>query len=99
MSPHGPLPTLIGKLSVLHLASTRVTANGLAHLSKLAALSDLNLRETQVSDAGLVHLMGLSKLSNLNLDGTWVTKTGMKSLQETLPSLKIYHPQPSGPRH
>jgi Leucine Rich Repeat (LRR) protein len=89
----------LSNLAVLHLASTRVTSNGLVQLSGLTALSYLNLRGTQVSDAGLVHLTGMSKLVELNVDGTEVTKSGMKLLQETLPSLKIYHPHPSGPRH
>ena len=81
-------------LSVLYLSSTRVTDHGLVHLKGLTKLSYLVLRNNaQITDAGLVHLEGLTKLSELNVDGTRVTKKGMKSMQQALPGLKIYHPR------
>ena len=70
-----------------------MTDLGLAHLKGLTNLTHVNIRETRVSDAGLVYLEGLTNLLQLNIDRTKVTKAGMKSLNQSLPKLTIYHPR------
>ena len=54
-------------LTVLYLRGTRITDDGLIHLSGLTKLEKLDLAETGITDAGLVHLRGLSTLKKLYL--------------------------------
>ena len=57
----------------LFLDHTRVTDDGLKHLSQLCGLDALSLNETAITDKGLTHLRRLPTLFSLQLRGTRVT--------------------------
>ena len=78
-------------LTMLNLSDTGITDAGLQHLRGLKNLRVLGLGNTQATDAGLDHLKGLMNLAQLDLRNTKVTDVGMKSLQETLPNVRISH--------
>jgi serine/threonine protein kinase/Leucine-rich repeat (LRR) protein len=68
---------------------SRITNDGLAHLTALTDLQDLQLTGTNVTDAGLKHLKGLTNLTVLYLGGTKVTAEGVAALSKALPKCKI----------
>ncbi len=78
-----------GSLTRLYLSGTRITDDGLKHLTGLTKLEQLYLVETDITDAGLVHLRGLSSLKKLYLTETRVTKDGVKNLKQVLPNVEI----------
>jgi hypothetical protein len=79
----------LGRLQELCVHSSSVTDAGLARIRELKNLRRLILYRTQVTDAGLVYLKGLTNLSELYLNQTRVTDVGVRTLQETLPKLRI----------
>ena len=72
------------------LRNTKLTNNGLKHLSVLKHLQLLSLRDTEVNDNGLKHLGMLKELHVLMIGGTRITDDGIKTLQQTLPDCEIY---------
>ena len=76
-------------LKRLYLRGTRITDDGLKHLTGLTKLEKLDLVETGITDAGLVHLRGLSSLKKLYLTETRVTKDGVRNLKQALPNVEI----------
>jgi hypothetical protein len=78
-----------GSLTRLYLRGTRITDDGLKHLTGLTKLEKLDLVETGITDAGLVHLRGLSSLKKLYLTETRVTKDGVRNLKQALPNVEI----------
>ena len=59
---------------------TKVSDDGLKHLSGLTNLQVLILWDIDVGDDGLKHLSGLTNLEALTLEGTQVTGDGLKHL-------------------
>lgn len=83
----------LNELEILCLAScgesSKITDDGLQHLSGLRRLRVLWLFGTNVSDAGLPKLQELTALQELNLQHTQVTDAGVAKLQQALPNCKI----------
>jgi hypothetical protein len=77
----------INNLIWLNLANTKITDDGLRHLSGIKSLTRLHLEKTQIGDAGLAHLKELDKLEYLNLYGTQVSDAGLEHIK-ALPNLK-----------
>jgi len=75
-------------LKNLTLSDTRVTDDGLQHVSNWPNLVNLFLVETQVTDAGLQYLEGLKKLRALGLYRTNVSIEGVERLFEKLPAIE-----------
>ncbi len=78
-----------GSLTRLYLRGTRITDDGLKHLTGLTKLEELDLAETGITDAGLVHLSGLSSLKKLYVRETRVTQAGVRNLKQALPNVEI----------
>lgn len=75
LEPLNSIPNLVW----LNLANTKITNDGLKHLSKLP-LTKLHLEKTQIGDDGLNYLKELSNLEYLNLYATHVTDAGLEQL-------------------
>jgi hypothetical protein len=76
-------------LEVLDLGLTRISDAGLKQLRHMANLRVLNLLNTNVTDAGLRYVEALSALRQLNVERTATTVPGARTLQESLPELRI----------
>lgn len=76
-------------LTLLNLARTRITDDGLRHLKDYPRLIVLNLSQTAISDAGLKHLTGLSRLQEIVIDRTKVTIEGIQELRIALPKCNV----------
>ena len=83
--------TELGELQSLDLSNTSLGDAGLAHLAGLTELRHLKLAGCKVGDAGLRHLSGLHQLRTLDLRDTNVTAQGERTLQGSLPGVKISH--------
>jgi hypothetical protein len=76
------------KLETLDLLGcSKITGEGLKHLSRMSSLKRLDLSETQVGDEALRHLRQFPRLEWLDLISTRVTDAGLAHLK-TLPSLR-----------
>jgi hypothetical protein len=73
-------------IRLLSLQSTRVTDEGLKHLSRLPTLQEIDVSETDVTDAGLVHLHGLGALRTVRAEGTRATREGLAPVGKALPN-------------
>jgi hypothetical protein len=62
------------------LSNTKITDDGLRHLSALPSLEELNLQNTDITDQGLEQLKRSKGLNSLSVDGTNVT--GRDSMKE-----------------
>ncbi|HAL12335.1 MAG TPA: hypothetical protein DCP67_00875 [Planctomycetaceae bacterium] len=67
-------------ITLLNLKGTRITGDGLQHLSKLTGLRVLHLEKTKVDDEGMRHISVLSNLQYLNIFGTKVTDDAIPHL-------------------
>lgn len=65
----------------LDVSGTRITDEGLKHLSSLKGLTVLRLRDTAVTDAGMAHLASHPQLAWLDLSNTRVTPQGLAVLK------------------
>jgi hypothetical protein len=83
----------LGQLRGLHLGTPRVTADGLAVLSRLRRLQDVHFFDgrTPVTDGGLKALRGLRDLRSLGLNGTRITDAGLAQLRhlDRLETLRV----------
>src|SRR5262245_44186676 len=77
-----PLLTPLTQLKHIDLTRTKVSDEGMKHLSELKGLIDLELSQTKVTDAGLKHLAQISRLTTLNLSQTKITDDGLKHLAD-----------------
>jgi hypothetical protein len=73
-------------LTVLDLANTDITDEGLKVVGGVRGLKLLNLAGTRIGDTGLEHLLGLENLEALDLRETFVTPRGVARL-DILPHL------------
>ncbi len=83
-----------GKLVAIHF--TRVQDSWLLELKDQLeiwkpTLKSIDLTDCCVTDRGLRALAGLTSLAEVTLEGTDVTVAGVKSLQCTVPNLKVKH--------
>ncbi len=76
-------------LTLLNLARTRITDDGLRHLKDYPRLAVLNLSQTSISDAGLKHLWGLTRLQEVVVDRTKVTIEGVRELRIALQNCNV----------
>ena len=76
-------------LTHLYLRGTRITDEGLKHLSGLTQLQTLDLAETGITDRGLRHLRGLSRLKHLDVTQTAVTADGVAILQRAISNVDV----------
>ena len=74
----------------LNLSRTRISAEGLKTIGKLANLTQLNLDYTAVKDDALQSLAPLSKLTSLNLVGTEIGDQGVSHLATLKKLEKIF---------
>lgn len=75
-------------LRSLHIPASKITNDGLRHLSKMTTLSTLYLGGEQITDTGLEHLNNLKSLRSISLRTTGVTEEGVTKLKAILPSLQ-----------
>ena len=69
------------RLKKLRISKSRVSTEGLAHLTKLVHLEELDNSEcSQIFDDGLVHLSEMKQLKRLNLWRLVITNEGVKHL-------------------
>jgi hypothetical protein len=73
----------------LHLETSSVTNDGLAHVAALAQLEYLNLYGTAITDDGLAHLAGLKRLRKLYLWQTKVSYDAAMALEVGIPGLSV----------
>ena len=69
----GVLPAL----KVINLSGTRVTDDGMHHITDVTSLEHLVIAHTQIGDAGLVRLKELRRLRSLRVTGSRVTDAGV----------------------
>ena len=69
---------------------TRVSDEGLRHLTRLPRLQTVVLGSSPFTDAGLGHLARLPHLKELVFDRTKVTDGGVKGLQDALPRCTVW---------
>ena len=74
-------PNPAGEVSSVVLAMSKVTDEGLVHLTGLKDISSLTLTSNIITDKGLVHLEGLTGLKSLILSGTNLTDAGLVHLK------------------
>jgi len=79
----------IGEVIWLNLAGTKITNDGLKHLSGMP-LKKLHLERTQIGDDGLQHLKSFKDLEYLNLYDTKVTDAGIEHLKALKGLKKLY---------
>jgi hypothetical protein len=65
---------------MVDLKRTRITDDGLQHLTGLTSLQELYLENTRITDDGLKHLSDLTGLEILHLSGTHVSDDGLQHL-------------------
>ena len=68
------------ELRNLAMEESKITSDGLRHISGLTQLEKLNLSQTHVGDKGLEYLKPLVNLKRLRLAGTSVTGMGLAAL-------------------
>lgn len=71
------LRPVLTRIHSLDIGNTRVTDNGLQHLSTATQLRSLGVGRTQITDDGMRHLRKLTKLEYLDLLGDNVTDLGL----------------------
>ena len=70
----------MSNLTELDLSHTKITGDGLRHLSKLTKLDELNLSNISMDDSGLANIGALKKLKRLDLSNTQITDAGLPTL-------------------
>ena len=85
------LVAALPKLRLLSMSVSKITDDGLRHLTPLTNLRELDLANTDISDDGLEHLAQLSGLVKLNLTETLVTPAGVEELTHSLPNCEILY--------
>ena len=78
------------QLTELDLTDSKVTDDGLAHLSGMDHLQRLVLNGSGISDNGLTHLKQMTMLRELYLRRTSVSAPGVEVLKKMLPHCKIF---------
>jgi hypothetical protein len=76
-------------VTMLDLASTKVTDAGVKELKALKNLQSVDVSFTSVTDVGLKELKEFKSLQELYLFDTKVTDAGAKELQAARPELRI----------
>lgn len=79
----------IGEVIWLNLAGTKITNEGLKHLTGMPLIK-LHLERTKIGDDGLKHLKSLKDLEYLNLYDTKVTDAGIEHLKDLKKLKKLY---------
>lgn len=77
-------------LEMLHIGGTKITDEGLKAVGQLTKLRHLEAWGTSITDDGLRELIDLKALEVLNLENSRVTPTGVRTLQQALPSCRIF---------
>lgn len=70
----------------LSLQETRISDEGLPHLSGLSSLNTLILDGTNITDDGLAHLQALTGLTSVSLVDSRASRHGIERLKEALPN-------------
>ncbi len=76
-------------LSVIWLAATDITDEGLAHLAALKSLTEISMDETRVTGSGFRHLKALPRLQGLSLRSSRLTDEGCGQLAELKRMVRI----------
>jgi Leucine-rich repeat (LRR) protein len=76
-------------LRIVSLQATRITDEGLRHLTRLPHLTAIDLSETDVSDVGLTYLQNLDNVSSITLSYARVTSDGITQLRQSLPRCSV----------
>ena len=80
----------------VQLDGSRITDQGLMHLTGLAKLLTLSLQQTAITDAGLQTLMHSSSLKLLVLTGADVTRAGLERARKRMLKTRIVCLEPRG---
>ena len=83
------LSALRDKLDVIGLEGTRITDEGLHHLTALPHLDNVDLTNTGITDTGLQVLATIKTLEFVHLEGTKVTATGVAMLRDAVPKCEV----------
>ena len=82
----------MAQLESLQIRATRITDEGLKHLSNLTNLKYLGLSWNQgISDAGIDCITALTGLEELGIAGKQVTPNGCARLEQALPGCRIVY--------
>jgi hypothetical protein len=88
---HLKLLKLLSKhVTILILANTQISDDGLLRVSKLNNLTQLHLGNTTITDEAIAHLAKLSNLETLNIIETDVNGQGLAVLKDLSSLKKVY---------
>jgi Leucine-rich repeat (LRR) protein len=82
--------SVLPELQALSLHGTKISNEGMTHLTALKNLKDLDLSNTNITDEGLKILAGIPSLEKLHLHATAVSNKGLQEFHASVPGCQIF---------